>query len=277
MTKPTGFHVRHDLQPSLTHEVLLLLKALPSNPTKGQLRQTAQAKGYKLGERKEYNKLLQSLTDLGILISHKEPIALTEIGSIVATVTAYYPHLLPEVIHFLYYTIWDKDQNQRFSWSYRIVCDLLWRNSPCTIDRDYLVNKVTQEALQLFQINGVSFSTSSIAGILNWLAELQPPTLVRQDKQHLFVRRSYCSVELFVLTLHHIYRLEKKVNTFILLTPQLRERICQICLISPEAFDELLEQTASCFSKLQIRRERGERFALVDFSLTDLVEQEMLI
>lgn len=275
MNKPTGFHVRHDLQPDLSHELLVLLRALPTAQTQEELKQAAQLRGYKLSERKDYDKLLKSLAELELLASYREPITLSEKGNIVATMATFYPHLLPEFIHFLYYILWDYDQNKRFSWSYRTVCDSLWHTSPCTIDRDHLVNLVTQEAIHVFNLRGISFSISSVAGILNWLAELQPSCLIWRNRQQLFVKRNNCSVELFALTLNHIYQLEKGDNPFLVITPQLRERVCQICLVNLEAFDEMFDQTENCFPKLQVRRERGERFALINFSWSDIMEQGM--
>jgi hypothetical protein len=190
---------------------------------------------------------------------------------------AFYTHLLPEFVHFLYYSSWDLDQDKRFSWSYRTVCNTLWSTSPCTIDRDYLVNLVTQEAIEAFSLKDISFSTSSVAGILNWLVALQPPCITSQGRERMFLRRSHCSVELFALALGHVYQLERDGNVFLTLTTQLRERICQICLVDPEVIDEMFDQTETCFPKLQIRRERGERFAMLDFSWTDIAEQEICV
>lgn len=277
MDQPTGFHVRHDLQPELAQELLLLLHNLPVGQTKAQLQEAVQSRGYKLSERKDYGKLLQSLAELSILTSSREPVRLSDTGQIIAAMTAYYPYLLPDFIHFIYYTTWDNDPYQRFSWSYKIVCDGLWDASLGTIDRSYLVSLVLQEAEQQFNLRGISFSVSSVAGILNWLAALQPSCITKQEQQQLFNRRSYCSVELFALALNHIYRAEQAEMPFVPLSPLLRERICRICLIMPEAFDEMLDQTETHFAKLQIRRERGERFAMPGFSWADIVEQELSV
>ena len=275
MNRPTGFHVRHDLQPDLTSELFILLRAFPDGQTQKQLRQAAQERGYGLSKRKDYNKLFRSLADLDLLSSQREPYSLNDVGNIIATMITFYPHLLPEFIHFLYYTWWDKDNTKRFSWSYRTVCDTLWRTSPCAVDRNRLVNLVTQEAIQRFKQGGVSFSTSSVAGILNWVEKLQPSCLAWQEKQQMFQRRAYCSVEIFALALNHIYQIEKSDDTFVILNSQLRERVCQICLINPEIFDEMLEQSESAFANLHIRRERGERFAMIDFSWANLLEMDV--
>lgn len=277
MDKPTGFHVRHDLHPELTQELLFLLRSLPMGQPQAQLQAAAQARGYKLSERKDYGKLLRSLAELGLLTSGREPLILSDTGQIVAAMAAFYPHLLPDFVHFIYYTTWEIDPAQRFSWSYKTVCDILWQTAPGTIDRAYLVSLVLQEAEQQFNLKGISFSASSVAGILNWLAALQPVCLTRQGRQQIFNRRSHCSVELFALALSHVYQINQTGDPFVPLSPSLRQNICRLCLITPEAFDEMLDQTENHFAKLQIRRERGERFAMLNFSWADVAEQELAL
>lgn len=277
MGKPTGFHVRHDLQPELTQELLLLLRSLPPGQSQAQLQTAAHARGYKLSARKNYGKPLRSLSELGLLTSPHEPLNLSDVGQVVAAMTAFYPHLLPDSIHFLYYTAWEIDPTQRFSWSYKTICDILWQTAPSIIDRAYLVSLVLQEAEQQFNLRGVSFSASSVAGILNWLAALQPACIDNQGRQQIFNRRSYCSVELFALALSHVYQTNRNDSSFMSLSPALRQDICCLCLITLEAFNEMLDETESHFPKLQVRRERGERFAMLDFSWPDIAEQELIL
>jgi hypothetical protein len=105
VSKLTSFHVRHDLQPELTRELLLLLNSLQPGQTQAQLQVAAQARGYKLRERKDYGKLLRSLAELGLLTSTREPLTLSEVGQIVAAMATFYPHLLPDSVHFIYYSL----------------------------------------------------------------------------------------------------------------------------------------------------------------------------
>jgi len=277
MGKTTGFHVRHDLHPELTQELLFLLRSLPPGQTQAQLQAAAQARGYKLSERKDYSKLLRSLAELGLLTSPRGALTLSSAGQIVAEMAAFYPHLLPDFVHFIYYTNWEIDPTQRYSWSYKTVCDILWQTAPGTIDRVYLVSLVLQEAEQQFNLRGISFSASSVSGILKWLAALQPVCLTIQDRQKIFHRRSYCSVELFALALSHVYQTNQDDYSFVPLSPTIRQNICRLCLITPEAFDEMLDQTESHFAKLQIRRERGERFSMSNFSWVDIAQQELIL
>lgn len=273
MNRPTGFHVRHDLQPQLTQELLALLSASEDPQTEEQLRQAALQRAFRLRDRKNYGKLLRSLFELGLLRRHDGLVELSELGWRVSSLVAYYPHLLSEFIHFLYYTAWDMDQNNRFSWSYRTVSQWLWDAAPCVVDRDRLVNLVTQKADQRFQLRGVSFSKSSVSGILHWIVELKPVCISQRDKQQIFTRRPYCPVELFVLALNNVYkRLRTAEAPYVRLLPEVREEICRTCLVSLDSFDEMLARTEACFDSLYVRRERGERFALQDFTWNDLEE-----
>jgi hypothetical protein len=52
--KPTGFHVRHDLRPDFTYELLMLLHALPCGQSETELKNTAEAQGYALRQRKDF-------------------------------------------------------------------------------------------------------------------------------------------------------------------------------------------------------------------------------
>jgi hypothetical protein len=273
VSRPSGFHVRHDLQPHLAQELLMLLKAAGVPQTEGQLKQAAHRRAYHLRDRKSYSKLLRSLFELGLLKEYKGSIELSELGWKISNIGTYYPHMLPEFVHFLYYTLWDKDQNNRFSWSYRTVCHWLWDASPCVIDRDRLVNLVIQKAYQEFRLKGISFSQSSVSGILNWVTELNPACISRREGQQIFAQRPYCTVELFILALDKVHtRLRTNSISYVSLSPEVREAVCRICLVSLDAFDDMLAQTEAIFASLQVRRERGERFALHDFAWDNLEE-----
>lgn len=270
---PTGFHVRHDLAPIPTYELLTLLNASSKGQTQQDLQYLADLNGYKLRQRKDYYKLLLSLVELELISDSGHIYKLTPIGRVIAQIVIYQQDLLPDFIHFLYYTCFDLDPKKRFSWSYRQVCDFLWHSAPIAINRDRLVNLVTRDATQVFNLSGVSFSKSSIAGILNWLLELSPPCIAQQDKGQIFTRREYCSIEIFALALNHIFLLHKQNEPVsIPLTPEMRDVVSRICLITPDAFSDMLSKVEATFSNIHIRRERGERFYVKNFSWSTLEE-----
>jgi hypothetical protein len=270
MSKAAGFHVRHDLQPGFTYELLALLKRQSQQVTEGDLQQAAQEQGFSLRQRKNYDKLLKSLEELGIIHKSRKWVSLTDRGSLIAEATIFQRHLLGELIHFLYYTAYDHDATYRVSWSYRTVCKHLWMTAPCTIDRDRLVNIVTQNASDEFELDSISFSTQSVMGVLHWVGSLQPACLDETTK--LFSRRLYCPVETFAMVLNHVYNLRRGESLSLLLTPEIKREICQICLIVPEAFSEMLEQAEDTFETIHVRRERGERLVVRNFTWDFLKE-----
>jgi hypothetical protein len=270
MSKPTGFHVRHDLQPSFTYELLMLLRAGKTEQTEEELQNAAHAQGFMLRQRNSYGKLLKSLEELNIVEKKRKSVALTEIGHTISEAVLFQRPLLGELIHVLYYTVFDSDSSLRFSWSYRTVCQHLWMTAPCTINRDRLVNIVTQNAVDQFHETSISFSTQSVMGILYWIESLYPNCL---DKgKTTFSRRLYCPVETFVLALNHLYEQHRGDGLSVLLTPEIRQEVCQICLIVPEAFQEMLEQAETSFDSVQVRRERGERLIMTGFNWNFLKE-----
>lgn len=262
MAKGSGFHVRHDLQPVLTYELLMLLNSNHDGQTEEMLQASAQLQGFTLRQRKDYGKLFNSLQELGIISKQHKSVTLTTIGRIIAEVSLFQRHLLPEFIHFLYYTLFDTDKNARFSWSYRTVCNHLWLTAPATLNRDRLVNIVVQNAISEFDEASISFSTQSVMGILYWIESLRPVCIDATGP--MFIRRLYCPVEIFTLALHHVFQQYSREGMSLLLTPAIKQDICQICLIVPEAFQEMLDQAESNFDHIQIRRERGERLIVTN-------------
>jgi hypothetical protein len=269
-TKVTGYHVRHDLRPDFTFELLTLLNALPDGQDEEALQSAAEQQGYSLRQRKDYGKMLRSLDELELIERSRKALNLTERGRIISEVMLYQKDLLGELVHIAYYTGYSHDPTKRFSWSYQTMCNWLWDSAPCEIHRDRLVNVVSQAAQDEFDEKGISFSTQSVSGILHWVTALNPPCV--DSTGNFFNRRSYCPVESFMVALHDTYELAKDDTLSIPISAAIRERVCRICLIMPESFSEMLELAERTFSGLQVWRKRGERFAITDFSWHTLTE-----
>jgi hypothetical protein len=266
MLKPTSFHVRHDLLPSLTYELLILFLSQPIGRTEQELVQSANTQGFRLRGRKDYRKLLKSLVELEVLNEDNDKFSLSQKGQIASRLILYQRDLLADFIHFLYYSSFDLDTNKRFSWSYRKVCAALWLAAPSSINRDRLVNQIAREAETVFGENGISFSTSSVSGIINWLGEMVPPCIGTQGAERYFERREYCSVELFALALNHEYRKRNGLqHSHITIDSSFRDEICQLCLINPDRFSEMLALVENSFTCIDVRRERGDRISMAKF------------
>lgn len=268
--KPTGFHVRHDLRPDFTFELLTLLHALPVGQDDLSLQDAAEMQGYSLRQRTDYGKMLRSLEELDLVERGRQGIVLTERGSVVAQVMLFQRDLLAELVHVMYYTSYRHQGHKRFSWSYQTLCDWLWDSSPCEIQRDRLVNVVSRAAQKQFGEVGISFSTQSVSGILHWVNALNPACVINNGT--LFRLRNFCPIETFMVALQDTYELEKGEALSIPITEALQERVCRICLMAPESFSEMLDLAERTFDGVQVWRTRGERLAINGFSWHALTE-----
>ena len=111
------YHVRHDLQPSLTLELLVLL--WDKQPCRSELlHKVAQERGYRLAERTPAQ-LITSLGNLGMIDRENNgDLNLSKLGKLVACTAKQNPNLAAELIHFTYYTLYDgTNPALRFSWA----------------------------------------------------------------------------------------------------------------------------------------------------------------
>lgn len=262
------YHVRHDLQPKLAEELLVLL--WDKSPCRVEvLQQAAAGRGYRLANRSP-DQLLASLGNLRIT-GHKGQgeIYLSNLGKLIARTAKYNPGLLPDLVHFTYYTLFDEsDPSSRFSWAYRLICDHLWRARAVSINVHYLVTLVQEQAQQIFldyEEYGISFSQNSVAGILNWLEALMPPCIVQEQAgNRVFTRRGYCSSELLLLALEYIrVRNNDPTGVQLKLSGDVRQAVACLCLVEEECLDDLFQSTAEAFSLILRQTERGNWISLL--------------
>ncbi len=262
------YHVRHDLQPKQTEELLILL--WDKSPCSADaLLKAATARGYLLAKRSP-DQLLASLGNLRI-IDHRGhgAIYISNLGKLISRVAKYNPSLLPELIHFTYYIIYnERDPASRFSWAYRLVCEHLWEARSSLINVHALVNLVQEEAQRTFQDSqdfGVSFSQNSVAGVINWLEALEPPCITElASGSRVFNRRSFCPTELVLLALEYM---RAKTGTTrisqLQLSNEVRQAIALLCLVDEEALDELFQIVANAFGLILRQTERGNWISLL--------------
>jgi hypothetical protein len=267
MSKPI-YHVRHDLQPSLTEELLLLLAS--KSPCRPEMLQVfAQQRGYRLANR-TLDQLLASLNNLKITErnNHSE-ISLTHCGQIIAKTTIKNPELLSELVHFTYYTLYDNESPAlRFSWAYRQVCDYLWSQGKNLVRSDQLVTLVQEQAQLSFgdvEEFGVSFSRDSVNGIVQWLEELDPPCIFLDSaNKKFFARRTICSASIVLLILEYLaFQVNGAPALQLQLTAKVRQDVARLCLLEPDSLDELLPDVAQAFGLVYRQTERGQWISLL--------------
>jgi len=248
------FHVRHNARPTLIKEVLQILDGSDS-PTLDDILEIGAQRGYQIGIAMQSKQSLkenpvQTARDLGLITD--DVLSLTDLGQQMVRLLRYKPSVFNEVMHVLHYTLWTsaRDTEYCFSWSYRTTCDRLWESGSITIDRGQLVSQVSEIAMEQFSTNRVSFSKDSVRGVLQWLAELEPLVLDRENKT--FARRAFCPPETLALAVDFLYRVEDaNYQTNLLMDTDKQETICKVCLLEPTAFDTALDWAAGQYDFLQ--------------------------
>jgi acetolactate synthase regulatory subunit len=234
------FHVRHNAKPTLIKEVLQILGE-GASLTLDDVLNVGRQRGYQVGTAMQSRQSLkenpvQTARDLGLIADGD--LSLTNLGQQMLRLLRYKPSVLNEIMHVLHYTIWTPDRSTEhcFSWSYRTTCEQLWESGSTAIDRGYLVSQVSEMAMTQFDTNRVSFSKDSVRGVLQWLAELEPPVL--DEANRTFIRRTFCPPETFAFAVDYLYQVEDAdYQTNLLLDIDKQETICKVCLLEPTAFD----------------------------------------
>lgn len=248
------FHVRHDFSPVFARNALLLLR-MSDIPDEATFLEQARARDLAIGRRQSVTKVFASLRDLSLVESlsgQRSNLRLTSLGRLVADIAVRDELLFAELIHLRYWWLWShQDSEARFAWSYQTVANMLWEEAPITIDADRLVTMVLTRAEQHFGTSDVSFSTSSVSGILYWLRALSPPCIVEKT----FRRRPACPPESLIIALEGVAAATGcPLGIPIHLDTATRERVCRATLLEVEAFDEVLSQAEET---LRVIRRRG--------------------
>lgn len=256
----SSFHVRHDFSPLVARDALLLLR-LSKVTNEESLLQQARIRDLEIGRRQSASKVLASLRDLGLVErsrSHPDSnLLLTSVGNKLADIAVRDELLLIELIHLRHWLLWNADvaKGHQFAWSYQTVAGLLWDQAPVSLNNNYLASTVQSIAEQQFGVRGISFSTSSVLGVLHWLRQLSPPCIIQQT----FQRRSGCSPEALMIALQ---RECQQAGVFsgvpLRLDALTRDRVCRMLLIDIEIFDEIISHAEEAFGVIRRHGDGGD-------------------
>ncbi|MFQ3657668.1 MAG: hypothetical protein SNJ54_01865 [Anaerolineae bacterium] len=178
--------------------------------------------------------LENKLTDAG-----NKLLALHRIGS---------THAL-DTLHFIHYAGWHQSQpleNTQLLF-YRIYCDYLYDRGEIDLksraDREKICLDIAEiiRRLDIFsedKLNYLSLSPDSLSGVHNILEKLIPPVL----EDNTFQRRDFCEPAVMLLAFNYALRDDPDaLDVNILLSDELREQICRVCLLDPAYFDQTLD------------------------------------
>jgi hypothetical protein len=270
----TSFHVRHDFNPAVARDVLLLLR-MASTPNEAELLVRARARDLEIGRRQSVAKVVASLRDLGLvehpLSEQRGNIRLTTIGHQVADVAVRDELLLAELIHLRYWWLWTPEcGGAMFAWAYQTVAGMLWDEASMPIDNNRLVGIVLAAAEQQFHIRGISFSASSVLGILYWLRALSPTCIVGGT----FRRRPTCPPEALMIALEGMYSvIGHPLGSSLRLDSATRDRVCRSVLLEIEAFDEVLSQAEAALGLIRRHGASGDMVLIRESLFPGLILQ----
>jgi len=231
-----NFHVRHEVTPERTTEVLLAI-----------------SRGYTFDHVIQFERQVGRLRELGLVAGTVPDLELTPLADELLRVADTKPQLLPDLMHYLHYIRWSETTplEYTFSWTYRTLCDWLVEQGECELAHQWLEAAVTHllgvirespyfgHALALATKKGaISLSTDSLNGVLHWLRPLRPPVIEGDT----FARRHFCPPGLLLLALGYVVQqTEAEVGIDLLLTPERREMLCRVCLLDSTALDRALD------------------------------------
>jgi hypothetical protein len=142
----------------------------------------AEAIGSPLRRRRNVDKILASLCDVGLLARNSRAYRTTAWAKALRRGAGQWESSFNAAVHALY--AWGWDENCGIAtpcWSYREVCQVIRDSGVLGISIDEIVLKVVDRAQTQFGVSTVSFSRSSVAGILGWIEAQSPPLIERQN------------------------------------------------------------------------------------------------
>lgn len=271
------FHIRHDFHPVVGREALLLLQAM-GETNEAEFLGRARAHDFELGRRQSATKILASLHDLGLAerpySARRELIRLTSLGLRMAELAVRNELLLAEFIHLRYWCLYQPGYGgPPFAWAYQTVAGALWEDAPTSIDNDRLVAMVLALAEQQFLLKGVSFSSSSVLGVLHWVRALRPPCVSEGQ----FQRRPACPPEILVLALEGIHASTgRPLGIPVRLDVATRNAACRTVLLDIAAFDTVLAQAEETFGLIRRQGDGGEMLFIRESLFPGLIPRQEL-
>lgn len=270
------FHIG-DPGPQDLYEYLDTVEARQPTSNK-ELLSAASELGHNLGT---YEKTTAGavLGRLGV-VKPKNQFEYTQLGDSLVDVMYRDRKLFNNLLHFLYYTAYDRFPEEHIfsSYTYRAFTDYLYDNEPFDSlhgEKGTIVSEVTALAesddLDLsYTRSGVSLSAKSFNNYFRYIDALSPEVNPNDhDDSDGFELRSFCPPELLVVTVNYLYQQKgSEYNTLMLVTDEVETRIKKICLLTDHGFDEVVDyadQAYPFFTKkhdfgLNLRLEKEVKF-----------------
>lgn len=176
------FHTRHDFSPGIAWETFRLLPAAQNSVGSVEpqlLLDAAEAVASPLRRRRNIAKVLASFCDIGLLVRDRGEFAPTPLFGALRASSGQWSVGFFAAVHGLYACGWSAGMIATPGWSYAETCRIVRDRGILGLTADEIVMELIDRARARFEVATVSFSRSSVAGIIAWLEAQNPPLIVR--------------------------------------------------------------------------------------------------
>ena len=244
--------------------------------SRAQLINVLRANGYNVeGEHiVSYNTLTWSLVGLGEIktktakSSIRRTFRLTELGKQLIDIYSTNAELFYDLVHFLFYSAYRRSHNLIYSrfWLYPAFCDILWSESPTTIEPQKLTNRLQIEFREDFPNYDATFNDRSIHSLGPWLQVLTPPFLSKVGGRNHAQKRLDCTPQLFHLATDLVYNSigQLEYGTSLAIRQPQIEAICKVCLLDPDRFWNMASLTQMTVSGFELRQGQWEKAIVLE-------------
>lgn len=207
----THFYI-DNVPPSEVSHVLRVLSAENALTPNEIAKTMADEYGFKMQQDHSYSP--RRLYDLGLAHQERQgpriTYKLTQRGLKLQTIQAMNLSLATDLIHYLHYTGYSGNPNDRkYLWSYRRCCEIIWSTQRLVPNQKIASQILSRMGEEFSSLNwtarvGVRFDSTAVGRIYTWLRALEPPPFTKSNKT--LQPRSVERFELALLALDDTYR-----------------------------------------------------------------------
>ena len=244
MNNRISFHIQHNAKP------IYLEKILSSASQDGSV-DAAQVELELVNDGVEIKKgnvqrTLDIANKLGIVEkSSASKYKIVSLGLFLKKMALYKHDIYSDVIHFLFYTLWELGNHQDYwSWSYSRICDLFWQNRPNKPNNSTMFGQLSAIAGDTFPTLNPAVGTETITAVSYWVKELNPPFFIIDDNSKISSckERDWFTPELALLGISYLYTIKKvSISTPILLDQSCIDLLTPLCLTTQGTIMSMIE------------------------------------
>lgn len=180
---------------------------------------------------------------------------LTQRGKVCRDLANFRPAVCADIMHYILYTTWQPGgMRDYWSWSYRQICEAIWRARPRLDEPKVVFAQVQAEAEHQFEDLAPALGEETVLAVRNWLADLSPQFLIAAGGKFVScAERQWFSPELAILALSYLANASNiAAGTPLPLQPMTMERLEPLCLAPAESIASIVQTASSTYPQLAI-------------------------